>query len=116
MSITEHHDTLLNKTFKLPYFNSEVTSDDLLITYSSVINGAILEALRHLAAHPDWDAVPCFITEVYDEEGIDETADYIFDIKRETFEDQLHLCLDYYVKNEDYEIASELSSLREKLK
>ena len=96
-----HHDIILGESFDLPLFDKMVTDLELLNDYSDVINNAIYESIIILADHPEWDVVPCFLTE-----------DVVFDIKRDSFSEQLEPCLRYYIENEDFEICAHLDRLR----
>lgn len=104
-----HHDTLLNRTFNIPCFDGDnITPDDLLFKYSDEINDAIYESLIILANNPNWQTVPCFVTS-----SSDPSNEILFDIKRESFENQLEPCLAHYSKSQDYEICADLQRLRE---
>ena len=79
--VITHHDILLGESFDLPCFDKNVTDLQLLSDYSGVINDAIYTTLIILADNPDWDAIPCFLTD-----------DVIFDIKRESWIEQFGPC------------------------
>ena len=86
------------------YFDSETTPDDLLIKYTDEVNDAIYAALGNLSDNPEWDAVPCLLTD-----------DGVFDIKRESYQEQFDICLEYCIKNENYAAAANLNSFKEKI-
>ncbi|MFW9948510.1 MAG: hypothetical protein ACFFKA_00115 [Candidatus Thorarchaeota archaeon] len=104
MEYVEYTDTRCEAVFTLPLFDNTTSADDLLITYAEVVNDAIFCALGNLSENPEWDVVPCLLTE-----------DGVFDIKRDSCQEQLDKCLAYYIENENYENASLLSSFKEKL-
>ena len=99
--IVTHHDILLGKSFDLPCFDKDLTDIQLLSDFSDVVNNAIYETFIILADHPEWDAVPCFLTD-----------NVVFDIKRESFVGQFDPCLEFYEANEDFEVCSHLQRLK----
>ena len=101
----EYTDIQHEAVFTLPCFDIDTTPDDLLLKHTAVVNDAILCAIGNMADNPEWERVPCLLTD-----------DGVFDITRDKLDEQYNPCLAYYVKNEDYENASLLQSLYKTIK
>lgn len=103
MATEKHYDSALDVDFELEVFNVS-DSDELLIKYKEPISWAIYNALDVMLAY-GFERCPVFIAN-----------DVVFEIKRDSADELIQKCLDFFISSEEYEACAELQDMINELK
>jgi len=103
----EYYREDIDTSFEIPVFDlsSYKSIEDFEEQEAEIFCEALVSGLYN-AIELDIDWIPIFAIE---------NSDLVLTMERETYEEKLKFCLDYYVSVENYEYCSTLKTLKEKL-
>ena len=103
MATAKHYDKELDVNFELEVFKVNDT-DELLIKYREPISWAIYNALDVMLGY-GFDRCPVFIAN-----------DIVFEIKKNSADELIQKCLEFFIDSEEYEACADLKEMIDELK
>lgn len=107
MKWIEYYDEKANLIFELPSY--EITYHEKLQNFFDYNKELLIEFIFNsieFAILNNLEVVPCFII----------NDDYVITIDKSSFQEKLDICLDFFIKTEQYEKCSLIVKLKEILK